>query len=84
MRKLVRAVGAPSDKFSFDHDSAECAIADMLRAAEARGDNFFSAAAMSHARWRHLGEFKIPTVPTYPDFHPRLAGGQKQTSAQKR
>ncbi|CAE7572759.1 ATPK1 [Symbiodinium necroappetens] len=32
---LAAAECTPSDKFSFDHDSAECAIADMLRDAEA-------------------------------------------------
>ena len=29
------STGAPSDKFSFDRDSAECAVADLLRVAEA-------------------------------------------------
>ncbi|CAE7663516.1 ATPK1 [Symbiodinium pilosum] len=53
---LAPAECAPSDKFSFDHDSAECAIADMLRAAEARsrqaprnGETVSSEAARSSA-----------------------------------
>ncbi|CAJ1377471.1 unnamed protein product [Effrenium voratum] len=42
---LVPAECAPSDKFSFDRDSAECAVADLLRVAEVDPNSLANARA---------------------------------------
>ncbi|CAE6963583.1 ATPK2 [Symbiodinium natans] len=56
---LAAAECAPSDKFSFDRDSAECAIADMLRAAEARSRQAPRASEATSEAARHSAQEEV-------------------------